>query len=98
MASVDNNPDLSLAILSAKYLPKVLIKLLMVVWSGSTIFGDIWRTFFMEFHKALSLSSFFLTMLLEKFGFHTFQEAVEMIHCGSIPTMIYGRGFPLPPF
>ena len=30
-ASVDSSPDLSLAILSAKYLPKVLIKLLMLV-------------------------------------------------------------------
>ena len=29
--SVDNNPDLSLAILSVKYLAKVLIRLLMVV-------------------------------------------------------------------
>ena len=29
-ASVDNNPDLSLALLSAKYLPKVLVKLLIV--------------------------------------------------------------------
>ena len=31
LTPVDNNPDLSLAILSVKYLPKVLIKLLMVV-------------------------------------------------------------------
>ena len=29
--SEDNNPDLSLVILSVKYLPKVMIKLLMVV-------------------------------------------------------------------
>ena len=29
--SIDNSPDLSLAILSAKYLPKVLVKLLIVV-------------------------------------------------------------------
>ena len=52
------------SILSVKYLPKVLIKLLMVVLSGSTIFGDVCRTFFMELHKALGLSSFFLTILL----------------------------------
>ena len=30
-ASVDNNPDLSLAILPAKYLPKVWVSLLIVV-------------------------------------------------------------------
>ena len=29
------------------------------------------------------------------FGFCTFQEAVEVVHCGSIPTGIYGR-VPLP--
>ena len=43
---VNPGPDLSLAILSAKYLPKVLVKLLMVVRSGSTIFGDLWRIFY----------------------------------------------------
>ena len=30
------------------------------------------------------------------FGFRTFQEAVEMVHCGSIPTTINGRVVPLP--
>ena len=30
------------------------------------------------------------------FDFHMFQEAVEMVHCGSIPTTIYGRVDPLP--
>ena len=30
------------------------------------------------------------------FGFRTFQEAVEMVHCGSIPTMINGRVVPSP--
>ena len=39
----------------------------------------------MEFHKALGLSSFC-----------TFQEAVEMVHCSSIPTTIYGRVVPSP--
>ena len=29
------------------------------------------------------------------FGFRTFQETVEMVHCGSIPTAIYGRVVPL---
>ena len=47
----------------------------------------------MEFHKALGLSSFSLTILL---GLRTFQEAVEMVHCGSIPTMINGRVVPSP--
>ena len=35
MAAVDNNPDLSLAILSAKYLPKVLVKLFLHIPKGS---------------------------------------------------------------
>ena len=30
------------------------------------------------------------------FGFRTFQEAVEMVHYGSIPTAIYGRVVPSP--
>ena len=30
------------------------------------------------------------------FAFCTFEEAVEMVHCGSIPTAIYGRVVPLP--
>ena len=30
------------------------------------------------------------------FGFRTFQEAVEMVHCSSIPTVIYGRVVPSP--
>ena len=30
------------------------------------------------------------------FGFRTFQEAVEMVHSGSIPTAIYGRVVPSP--
>ena len=30
------------------------------------------------------------------FGFRTFQEAVEMVHCGSIPTAINGRVVPSP--
>ena len=28
------------------------------------------------------------------FGLQTFQKAVEMVHCGSIPTVIYGRVVP----
>ena len=51
----------------------------------------------MEFHKALGLSSFshypHVTIV---FGFSTFQEAVEMVHCSSIPTVIYGRVVPSP--
>ena len=30
------------------------------------------------------------------FGFCTFQEAVEMVHCSSIPTTINGRVVPSP--
>ena len=30
------------------------------------------------------------------FGFCTFQEAVEMVHCGSIPAAIYDRVVPSP--
>ena len=30
------------------------------------------------------------------FGFRTFQEAVEMVHCSSIPTAINGRVVPSP--
>ena len=30
------------------------------------------------------------------FGFHAFQEVVEVIHCSSIPTAIYGRVIPSP--
>ena len=48
----------------------------------------------MEFDKALGLSSFSLTILL--FGFRTFQEVVEMVHCCSMPTTVYGRVVPLP--
>ena len=50
----------------------------------------------MEFHKALGLSYFFPNHVTIVFGFRTFQEAVEMVHCGSIPTTIYGRVVPLP--
>ena len=30
------------------------------------------------------------------FGFRTFQEVVEMVHCGSMPTTINGRVVPSP--
>ena len=30
------------------------------------------------------------------FDFCTFQEVVEMVHCGSIPTAVYGRVVPSP--
>ena len=30
------------------------------------------------------------------FGFHTFQEVVEIVHCGSIPTANYGKVVPSP--
>ena len=30
------------------------------------------------------------------FGLCTFQEVVEMVHCGSVPTMINGRVVPSP--
>ena len=43
--------------------------------------------------QGLRLSSFSLTML---FGFRLFQEAVEVVHCGSIPAVIHGRVVPLP--
>ena len=30
------------------------------------------------------------------FGFRTFQEVVEKVHCGSVPTAIYGSVVPSP--
>ena len=30
------------------------------------------------------------------FGFCTFQESVEMVHCGSVFTAVYGRVVPAP--
>ena len=30
------------------------------------------------------------------FGFRTFQEVVNMVHCGAIPTAVYGRVVPSP--
>ena len=52
----------------------------------------------MEFHKALltRVIVIFPNHVTIAFGFCKFQEAVEMVHCNSIPTTIYGRVVPSP--
>ena len=50
----------------------------------------------MELHKAFWVILIFPNHFTIVFGFCTFQEAVEMVHCSSIPTAIYGRVVPLP--
>ena len=46
--------------------------------------------------QGLDVILIFLNHVTIEFDFRTFQEAVEMVHCGCIPTMIYGRVVPLP--
>ena len=44
--------------------------------------------------QGLGVVLIFLNHITIVFGFRTFQEAVEMVHCGSMPTTIYGRVVP----
>ena len=46
--------------------------------------------------QGLGVILIFSNYVTKVFGFHTFQEAVEMVHCGSIPNALYGRVVPLP--
>ena len=56
----------------------------------------IYEVLFYEIPQGLGVILIFPNRVTIVFGFRTLQEVVEMVHCGSITTVIYGRVVPLP--